>query len=698
MFNPSYTLVGIWLKSLARHFFSPATVDTHFKNVGVGARRFNVMNNRAGWVWGFVLCCVLVLQGCAADGVPKAQPIGENQDGAVAKTLNDDAFIPKGIFQNPGKKGPSTVAYDNQLSDVEKSSTLGRAAALTPTVWLYTSPSFKNFSEGTELDSGINTKVWETFLRKYQIPFKTITSPENLETSTPGILVLPSLVVLSEREKQAIVKFRGQGGSVLSTWLTGVRDERGDWLGFSFMKTGLNVDVVGDTQAEEEANFMMVYGDSPVLHSLLAGQRIWIERLKGVYPLRLQGQQAAAQIMDWSRLSIGEKLNTMIAFGEHRQSTGVLSRAVVLGYPERLWRSADPKAMEAIAHNALTWLARQPDVRLAAWPYPYSGALSIAVDAPDVVDDLDLLFAERVEELGGKVTFYPLSVNAVKSAPALKKLQEKGHELGYMADRYEGFEGQPSDKQATRINLMQQEFLQAGLSTGTTVGFNAPLQSLDKTTQSLLNQQGFTYYVAFMDATDGRLPVLISRATGVASTSEPLVMLPRTQSGPEDLMAEGDPDEGLKKYLAEFESASPMGGLQFVRFPNQTLLTDEQLDAIFGQMKTHAKRLWVAPNGAVARWWLERNRVSVQMDGANGALRLSVTVAGTAPLLLQPSVTVNLPYANDVLKLVPLGPQSATVTMVSLDPWRTAVSLGQLSPGTHRWQMQFERAANVNNK
>jgi hypothetical protein len=141
-----------------------------------------------------------------------------------------------------------------------------------------------------------------------------------------------------------------------------------------------------------------------------------------------------------------------------------------------------------------------------------------------------------------------------------------------------------------------------------------------------------------------------------------------------------------------------MGGLQFVRFPNQTLLTDEQLDAIFGQMKTHAKRLWVAPNGAVARWWLERNRVSVQMDGANGALRLSVTVAGTAPLLLQPSVTVNLPYANDVLKLVPLGPQSATVTMVSLDPWRTAVSLGQLSPGTHRWQMQFERAANVNNK
>lgn len=656
------------------------------------------MNNRADWVWGWMLCCMLVLQGCAAGGISKTESTGQAQDGGAAKTLNEDTFIPKGVFSVPGKKGHPPVVYDNLLNDAEKANTMGRAAALNPTVWLYTSPSFKKFSEGTELDSGVNTKVWETFLRKYQISFKTINSPENLETITPGILVLPSLVVLSEREKQAIVKFRGQGGSVLSTWLTGVRDERGEWLGFSFMKTGLNVDVVGDTQAEEEANFMMAYGDSPVLHSLLAGQRTWIERLKGVYPLRLQGQQAAAQIMDWSRLSIGEKLNTMIAFGEHRQPTGVLSRAVVLGYPERLWRSADPKAMEAVAHNALTWLARQPNARLAAWPHPYSGALSIAVDAPDVVDDLDLLFVERVEKLGGKVTFYPLSVNAVKSAPTLKKLQAQGHEVGYMADRYEGFEGQPSDKQAARIQLMQQEFRQAGLSTGASLGINVPLQSQDKTTQSLLNQQGFTYYVAFMDETDGRLPVLIPRATGANSTTEPLVMLPRTQSGPEDLMAEGDPEEGLKKYLAEFESALPMGGLQLVRFPNQTLLTDEQLDAIFGQMTRHTKRLWVASNGAVARWWLERNRVSVQMDMANGALRLTVNVSGTSPLVMPPSVTVNLPYANDTLKLVPLGPQSANVTMVPLDPWRAAVSLGQLPPGTHRWQMQFDRAAYANNK
>lgn len=657
------------------------------------------MKNRTGWVCGLLLSSALALQGCAADGVPKVQPIEEVHGSTSTKPVNDDIFIPSGVFLSTGEKAQPPVAYDNQLSDAAKASTVGSAGPLMPTVWLYVSLSSQAFLNGTELDSGVNTRVWETFLRKYGFPFKTITGPEKLENSAPGVLVLPSLVALSEREKQAIMKFRAQGGSVLSTWLTGVRDEHGVWQGFAFMKAGLNVDVVGDTQAEEEEHFMMAYGDSPVLHSLLAGQRIWLERLKGVYPLRLQGQQAAAQIMDWPRLSIGKKVNATLVFGEHRQPTGMLSRSVVMGYPERLWLSADPKAMEAIAHNSLTWLFRQPDARLAAWPHAYSNALSIAVVAPEVIDDFDLAFAERIEEIGVKATYYSLSVKAAKSPSILKKLQEQGHELGYMADYFEGFQGQPADKQVNRLKLMKQEFAQAGLVIGDTIGFYAPMEAQDKITEGLLNQQGFTYFVTFMDKTDGRLPVLLPRAPGVDSTSQPLVMLPRTQSGPEDLMIEGDPDEGLKKYLAEFESALPMGGLLFVRFPNQTLLDDEQLDAILGQMKTHAKRLWMAPNGAVARWWLERNRVSVQMDMANGALRLSVTVAGNTPLSLPPSVTVNLPYANDSLKLVPIGPQEATlINMVALDPWRVAVSLGQLAPGIHRWKMQFERAVLINKR
>ena len=46
-----------------------------------------------------------------------------------------------------------------------------------------------------------------------------------------GVLLLPSVVALSQADRDAIKKFRQRGGSILSTWLTGVRTENGDWVG-----------------------------------------------------------------------------------------------------------------------------------------------------------------------------------------------------------------------------------------------------------------------------------------------------------------------------------------------------------------------------------------------------------------------------------------------------------------------------------
>lgn len=651
----------------------------------------NTMSYASRWVARILLCCTMVVQGCATEKAPNASTVVETKGSTANQILKEETFIPKGAFSNSALKKGLPITYGIELSDSDKASTIGSTSALTPMVLLYTSPTSKKYYEGTGLNFQVNVRVWELFLNKYKIPFKIINTPDKLEASEPSVLILPSLVALSEREKQAIVRLRLRGGSVLSTWLTGVRDERGAWQGFSFMKTGLGVDVLGDTEAEEEENFMMAYGDTPVLHSLEAGQRVWLQRLNGVYPLRLQGQQSAAQIMNWSRSSAGEKVNTILAFGEQRQTSGLLSRSISVGYSEHLWLSADPKAMEAVAHNALTWLARQPNARLSNWPHPYSGALSIAVDAPEVVDDLDIQFADMVSQIGSKATFYIPTINAAKSAPALRKLQSNGHSVGFMSDRFEGFKGQSETKQASRLDAMLKEFSLANLSTGPTLGFNPPMGSQDNVTRDWINQSGFTYYVTFMSETEGRLPVLIPRKQGVTSTSLPLVMLPRTQNGPEDLMDEGDPEEGLQKYMAEFDSSLAMGGLLLIRFPNQTLLTEDQLDAIFGQFKRNDRRLWSASNGTVSHWWLDRNRVKVDMSLIKGSLSLVVTVDGLSPLSFTPSVTVNLPYANDTLKLVALDNATA-LSVTPLDPWRVAVALDQLGPGTHRWHMHFERS------
>lgn len=642
----------------------------------------------------FVLIFSL-LQGCSSTSSPqaKAEPVASMSANAVQPSANG-YFLPKDIF----KGSPASISGDT-VNNVSPYKVVGQPVALSPMVWLYTSPTSKAYYESSSIDFKVNARLWEIFFKKYKIPYKVVTSPDRLESSPPGVLVLPSLAALSEREKQAIVKFRAQGGSVLSSWLSGVRDDKGAWQGFSFMRDALGVQVLGDTEGEEEENFLMTYGDGPVTHSLPAGQRVWLERVKGIYPLRLAGQQAAGQIMDWSRMAVRGKPGANIVFGEQRQTSGVLSRSVVLGYSERLWMSADPKAMEAIAHNALTWLLRQPDSYLSAWPFPYTGALSVAIDSPDVVDDVDIKFAEWIEKTGGRATYYVLSSNAAKSAESLKNLQSKGHEIGFMADRFEGFQDQLTTTQSKRLTSMQQELRDAGLTTSPDRGFHAPMESQDKSTLDLINQLGFTHAVAFMDISDGRLPVIVPRLTSPGGTQQkPMVILPRTLSGPEDLMGEGDPDDGMKQYMAEFEMSSAMGGLSLIRFPNQTLLTDDQLKAIFDQINRNSNRLWNAPNGAVARWWLDRDRISIDIDVVDGKTRLSATISPGESLSQPAAVIVNSPYANDDLKLISLGQDSPVVKVSKIDPWRSAVSLGGLRPGTYRWALQFDRASLTNAK
>jgi hypothetical protein len=217
--------------------------------------------------------------------------------------------------------------------------------------------------------------------------------------------------------------------------LTGVRNESGDWRGFEFMEEALGVRVAGNTEDGEDDNFMIVHGDNPVTHAIPAGTRVWLERVKAMLPLRLVGANYAAHIMDWSRTYSHEKKTGVITFDEQKQPGGKYSRSVSFGYPEQVWMSADPKMLEAIAHNALAWLFRQPDAYLSAWPHPYSSGMVLAVEGSEEVAEVDSDFAKRVESVGGKATYFVLSDNMAKSGPIIKRIQKRGHEIAYFGDK-----------------------------------------------------------------------------------------------------------------------------------------------------------------------------------------------------------------------------------------------------------------------
>ena len=635
---------------------------------------------------GCIWVILSLIQGCTS---AKLVSTDGTQGAGASQAL--ELFVPAGTF---GKSAVDTSQSSVSSAGASALVAITSAKPSSPMVlevFLYASPATQNYFARGGIDAKVNIQQWEVFLRKYKIPFQVVTSVDKLEKTQPGILLLPSSVALSEREKQAVVSFRAKGGGVLATWLTGVRGEKGEWQGFGFMENALDAKVVGNTEADENDNFMMPNGDSPVTYSLPAGLRIWLERPKDWYSLRFATGNSAAQIMDWSRVFIAGKPTSTIVFDERPQPSGQLSRSVVLGYSERLWLSADPKLLEAIAHNSLMWLLRRPDAYLSAWPYPYKSAFVLAVDSADVISDTDVVFAQSLENAGGRATYYVLSENAAKSADNLKKIRARGHEVDYFGDRFAGFKDQSSAVQGGRLDAMVKGLKSAGVEVAEDAGFHAPMESYDKTTEKLLKERAFGHYIAFMDSTDARLPFFAPVEAGAVKPAKSVVVLPRTQNGPEDSMEEGDPEIGLKTFLSELELSEQMGGLSVVRVPNQSLLTAAQSGEIFKHLKARRDQMWLATSGQIADWWRERERVTARLDSGVTAPQLTVTVKPGPPLQQAATVLINLPESGSTVRLVARGSYEKSPKVASVDAWRAAVVLNGLAAGEYQWYVYFDR-------
>ena len=588
---------------------------------------------------------------------------------------------------------------ESQAAVISPSTLVSNAANgslfVEPKVVVYASPVTKAYLAKTGLNNISNTQVWSVFLRKYNIPFQVIATVDKLETTSASVLVLPSSVALSEREKQVITSFRTKGGSVLSSWLTGVYNENGTEVGFGFMEKVLDVKVVETTEADVKDYFMFPHGDSPVTHHLPAGTRVWLERIKGLKPLRLEGRQTAAQIKDWSRTPVFEKATSTVVFDERLQVSGQFSRSVAFGYPEQLWLSADPRQLEAIAYDAVIWLLRQPAAYVTAWPFPYRSAFVMAVDLTGSVSDTDIAYAKLLEEAGGHGTYYVVSETVAKSANKLNMLQAVGHEIAYLGDSYSDFRGQSEAVQQRRLNSMRKVVKDSGVKMSVDAGFHAPMDSYDKNTTKLLMAGNFGHFLAAADASEAQLPFFASGQQEPRSIlgSKALVTLPRTQNGPEDSVDNCQPGVGLKPFFNELDLSEKMAGLSVIPLSGKSDLTQAQSAEIFSYLNTRRARVWLATAGQVANWWRERERVSVRLESGATGPRLIVSVLAGVALQQAAMVSVNLPEMDGMLRLVARGNYEKTPRVARLDAWRVAVVLDGMAAGEYQWDMYFDRPA-----
>lgn len=555
-------------------------------------------------------------------------------------------------------------------------------------IWLYASLASQAHLMKLGADPTTGTRLWENYLRANNIPFARISTAEKIaQIPAFGVLILASTVVLSDAEKKAVMHWRDRGGSIFSTWMTATHSETGDSLGFGFMADVLDVKVVGTTQDATDDTFMIVHGDNPVAHSLPAGTRVWLERVPYQLPLRLVGKQDAAQIMDWSRGYDKEKPPGLVTFNERQMPSGLLSRTVTLGYPEQNWLRSDPKQLGTLSNNILSWLLREPKAYLGAWPSPYQGGFLLALQAAEAVTEVELDMARTMAAMGGRATFYINGGSLLKTAPSVKKIQSFGHEIAYFGDQFEGFKDQKEDVQVERLSTMRKQFSDAGIAVSTPPSFSAPMDSYDKITQRLLEDGQFGNYLAFMEVTESRLPVVATRTPeGLAQT----VILPRTLIGPEESIDVDDPAAGLNNFLLSLDLSVSMGGLSVVRLPSQSLLLPAQRKLIFDKIRSLRERVWMASANQIAQWWRHREHVSVTLEPHLEGYLLTATVARPVTLLEPLSIWINHPHLNSRVRLIPQQKGDKLPAVQAVDPWRSVIALRAPTVGKHQWLLQFD--------
>ena len=642
----------------------------------------------------------------AEAGAAAGGSAGANAAAALVKTLpawNEATLTTSAATPEKSAAKPATIAATTAVAHTAAktaSATPGAGigdditrklvSTKLPPVYIYASPTSRTYLAAGGINYQNNLDIWQVLLKRLDIPFEVIETLATFDKSgfkaANALVILPSAVALSESERRTLGRFHEQGGALLASWLCGVRNERGDWLGFQFMENVLGTKVLGSTEPDNDDSFLIPYGNSPVSHQLPSGLRVWTERVPNWYPLRLAGSHVAAQIMDWSRTVKHDKPAGLITW-EQRATGNGNARSVVIGYPERLWFSADQKAFDALAGDALFWLLRQPAVYLSSWPYPYRSAFVLSINASDFTEEADDAFARQTETIGWHGTYYVLSERADIGKPLLTKLQQRGHEIGYFGDKLVGFQNQSANQQKKRIDTMINELKELEIEPSVPPGFRAPLEAYDATTVRLLRAKGISHIVTDQGASETRLP-LISPGP-VAANGEQLVLLPRTLSGPEDLFSDNKPDQAIRHFLAEMDIADEMGALGVVSLPTRSSLSSQQWGEILARLKARDKQLWLTTANQVSSWWREHERVNVSLNADVTPALLTVEITGDAPLQQAMTLLVNLPQSGRMPRLFANGHNAPAPKIAGFDALRAALILPNLAPGKYEWYLSF---------
>ena len=564
-----------------------------------------------------------------------------------------------------------------------------RVVSSSDRVFLYAPPA--NQAYFSKIGGSHETLLlpWRNYFQDRKRNFSEIRDVSTLTAVQGGVLILPSVVALDEDERAAIAAFRARGGSILSTWATGTRNSKGDWVGWQFLE-GLGAKMVGEIPADADVRQLVLNGESPVSHSLPAGQRTWMG--KTAEPLlRFKGDMVAGRFMNWARLVDDERRGEgAVVFTETAaNATTASSRVAVYSFAETAWES-HPLITYRLIDDTLKWLQREPAIVLAAWPDGKRAAQVIEMDTEEGFPDA-LSFASMMRAINYRATFYVLT-SVGKQFPDVLKNLAADFEVGYHGDVHEGFKGQPITIQERRLLTMRQEMSSVLNDAKPITGFRAPTESYDGTTEQLLQKAGIRHHAADPDRSEGRLPVF-AKLEGV-DPENGLVVLPRTQRDDINLAQQSLSAEQISKALIDdFDLVIDSGALGWLSVHSQNFKVDGALIKAMPSYLAHLNRsrnsLWLASAGQVADWWRERERFKLSSSYSGNRLLFDITVKGEKPLS-GASMILMLPNKGSLPTVRGVKTDMAAPVVSRIDDYRASIVFESLRPGNYAYQATFQ--------
>ena len=221
------------------------------------------------------------------------------------------------------------------------------------------------------------------------------------------------------------------------------------------------------------------------------------------------------------------------------------------------------------------------------------------------------------------------------------------------------------------------------------IGFRAPMESYDATTEQLLHKSGIRYQVTDPNRSDGQLPLFV-RMDGVPEAQE-LLVIPRTLPDDINLLSEDPSGASIFPRLSTgLNETVRYGGLGMLSLhsqnfaPGSPLANAVQSFVVDLRQRRDARLLWVAAGRDIDAWWRERRRVKVGSSTRGGGLEMNVSVQGTTPVR-GIAVIVTLPNRRMFVRVRSTKVGQKLPRVQQIDEYRSELLFDSLEPGNYAY-------------